>query len=164
MQKRGDIQVSFSMIFSIILIIAFIAVVIYAITIIYGWSKCANTGIFKQDLQGKIDNVWNLDESSSEFKESLPSGIEQVCFINLERESAGSNKDFYDSFKKYGYRGNMFFYPIEKACEDLRAFDIKHINITAITNQDNPKCFKNINGKVSIRIDKGFYDALVKLS
>ena len=54
MKKRGQLQISFGMIFSIILIIAFVALAVYVIMIFLDTGKCANTGLFKNDLQQEI--------------------------------------------------------------------------------------------------------------
>ena len=83
--KRGQLQISFGMIFSIILIIAFIAVFIYVITIFMGWKKCASTGLFKEDLQSTVNNAWQSDQYQDVFPKSqsiVPSGITQICFID----------------------------------------------------------------------------------
>jgi len=162
--KRSQLQISFGMIFSIILIIAFVAVAIYAITIFLKVKTCSETGLFKNDLQEEINRAWNSDETSSVFKESLNTDIEQVCFINLENEAKGQHKDFYNSIKKLGFVNiNMFFYPLKNACEGQKAFLISHLNISEITKQNNPNCFNNIKGKLEIKIEKGFREALVRL-
>jgi len=164
MKKRGQLQISFGMIFSIILIVAFIAVAIYAIIVFINMKKCSEIGLFKQDLQEEINRAWNSEESSLTFKGNLPSGIQQVCLIDLSKAGKGSNKELYDSLKKYGYVNvNMFFYPIKKVCKDLRAFNIEHINITEITKQNNPYCVNIVDGKVEVKIEKSFYAALVCL-
>jgi len=163
--KRGQMQIPFGMIFSILLIIAFVAVAIYAIIMIVGWGKCASTGIFKEDLQLKIDEAWNSDEHIETFSGTLPSNLEFVCFIDIAMPGRGAYKDFYEKFEKYGFVNmNLFFYPISETCEGQQGFDIKHIDLEKITEDQNPYCIENTEGKVSVRIEKGFGDALVKVS
>lgn len=163
--KRSQLQVSFGMIFSVFLIIAFIAVAIYAIVMFLGIKKCAETGEFKNNLQEEINRAWNSDETSSVFKESLNTDIQQVCFIDLSEEARGEYKDAYNQIKKLGFVDiNMFFYPLKNACQGGKAFLISHLNISEITKQNNPNCFGNIKGKVEIKIEKGFHESLVRLS
>ena len=78
MIKRGQLQISFGMIFSIIIIIAFVAVFIYAITIFMGWKRCAETGLFKEDLQ------------SAQFPNgnSVTKNLMALCDILLPRNSS----------------------------------------------------------------------------
>jgi len=158
--KRGQFQISFGMLFSIILIIAFVAVAIYVIMFFLKMKKCSEISLFVKDLQEEIDRAWSSEESDFLFTRSLPSGIKKVRFIDLSKERSGKeNEDFEES----GYSDvNMFFYPIKKSCKGLEAKKLKHINITAITKIKNPYCIKN-EGKVTIKIEKGFYERDVRL-
>jgi len=162
MEKRGkkaQLEISFGMIFSIILIIAFLAVAIYAIILFLNVKKCSDVGTFKDDLQGEIDRAYSSDESSYVFNGSLASGI-KLCFIDLSKESKGANEEVYTGFKKYGYvKVNMFYWPLQLKCPTT--FNLNHLNITEITKSNNPYCISNIKGKISLKIEKSFYDALV---
>lgn len=163
--KRSQLQISFGMIFSVILIIVFIAVAIYAIIMFLELKCAADTGLFKQDLQDEVNRAWAGDESSFVFNSTIPSKIEKICFINLLEEGKGENENIYAIFKKYGYVNvNMFFYPLNKACSDARAFDIQHVNIKNITEEDNPYCVDVVDSKISIRIEKDFRESLVRVS
>ncbi len=163
MKNRGYMQIPFSMLFSIILIIAFIAVAIYAIVFFLNFNKCAETGIFKNDLQDKISKAWQSDESFEVFNSSLPSDIDFMCFIDSSQGKKGDYKDFYDEFRMYGFKPetNMFFYPLKKSCEELTVFEIEHLNMTKITETNNPYCIKNNQGRIEIEIEKNFNDYLV---
>ncbi len=164
--KRGQLRISFGMLFSIILIIAFIAVAVYAIIMFLNIKKCADTGMFKQDLQEEINRAWTSDSSSEIFSGNLPSSLDYVCFVDVSEEGRGEHKEYYDKLKKYGYSPqiNMFFWPLKNTCEGQRGFEIKHIDIKKITAEENPYCIKSIRGKVEVKIEKDFYDALVKIS
>ena len=163
--KRSQLQISFGMIFSIILIIAFIAVAFYVIKVFLGFKKCTETGLFKQDLQETIERAWSNQEYEDVFSSNLPASLTHVCFVDLTAESKGEYSEYYDKLKKYGYvKVNMFFWPLKKACEGQRAFMLNHINITYITKQKNPYCIKSENGKIELRIEKSFDDILVKIS
>lgn len=164
MKKRGAIEISFGMIFSIILIIAFISVAVYAIYIFLGIKKCADTGMFKQELETEIERAWNSEETSVNFSSAVPRKIEKVCFVGLNAGEKGRYKEQYKELKKLGLRNlNMFFSPIKNACERQKGFNLAHLDIEKITEKDNPYCIEN-TGEISIRIEKGFYDALVNLS
>ena len=163
--RSGIMQLPFGMIFSIILIAAFIAVAIYAILMFLDTQECAKAGIFKEDLQEELNKAWTGDETSTTFEGNLPGNIEFVCFADLESEGKGSYTDLYDSLKKYGYVNvNMFYYPLKEVCKGQRTADIKHLDIKKITEKENPYCVKSENSKVGLKVEKGFYDALVNVS
>ena len=157
--KYGQMQISFSMIFSIILIIAFIGVAIYAIVVILNLKKCGQIGIFKEDLQEKINKMWSSSGGSDLFESNLPKGIEEVCFIDRSRPST----EHEDSDRFLAGEDNFFFFPLEESCEGSRTFEIQHIDIEEITSMRNPYCVEN-NGNVEIELEKGVNDVLVTLS
>lgn len=160
--KKGQLQISFNMIFSIILIIAFIAVAIFAITKFLGVKDCSLIGMFKEDLKNEIDTAWKGQEKTNNFEGSLPFKIKEVCFIDFSKPGRG-NIEYYDAVKKYENKGfNMFFWPYAKICPDLSYFNIEHIDIDKITSSKNPYCIKS-NGKVKLKIEKGFNDLLVSI-
>ncbi len=153
--KRADLNISFGMIFSIILIIAFVAVGFYAIRGFLKTKDCAELGQFKQDLQDEINRAWSSDESSFIFKRTIPA---EACIINISLNQAGANKEQYESFRKLGYQGNLFFYPLSKCKGSV--FNLNHINLEKITSKENPYC---IPKKVELKIVKSFNDPRVCL-
>lgn len=163
--KKGAIQISFGMLFSIILIVAFIAVAIYVIIIFLDLRGCAETGIFRGDLQDEIDKAWQGDETSVVFDGELSQKIEKVCFVDVSKEEKGENKEYFASLAKYGYtpKTTMFFYPLKSICKGQEISEIQHLDIEKISETKNPYCINNENGKVSIKVTKGFYDSLVSV-
>jgi len=162
--KHSAIQISFGMIFSIILIVAFIAVAFYAINYFLGIKFCADIGMFKDDLQETINSAWTSDSVSETFSLSLPGSINYVCFVDLaDKNGNGRYTAYYDELKKdYTPEVNMFFYPIRKAREcGLEKFEILHVDVEGITASENPYCISNVQGKVQVKIEKGIYDNLV---
>lgn len=150
----------FSTIFSIFLIVVFIVVAFYAIRYFINIGKCSETGLFLDDFQNAIDNAWQSQSSSKTFSNSLPSAIEYVCFADLSKASSstGKEKEIYTELRKNAdYTANLFFYPQKKAC--IKAANIKYIEMP----EGNPYCIPVKNGKVEIKIEKGFYDSLVKV-
>src|SRR3989338_2426588 len=61
-EKRG-LELSFSMIFSIIVIIAIVAVAFYMISYLLKLKNCTELGLFGRDLQDTIDRAWNSDSA-----------------------------------------------------------------------------------------------------
>lgn len=122
--------------------------------------KCSEIGLFKENLQDEINTAWASDEVSGKVKGSLPLAIEEVCFI----DSSNSYDRKYEEAGRYlSTDDNMFFYPLEKSCEGLKSFYLKHINIKKITEAKNPYCVKN-SGTIELKIEKKFDDSLVGLS
>jgi len=152
----------FSTIFSIFLIAIFIAVAFFAIKYFMNIGKCNEQGMFIDDFRGEIDDAWQSQSSSKTFKSSL-SGVEYVCFANLAKEvsttATEKEKEIYKELKKNAdYTANLFFYPQKNAC--IKATNVEHVNM----NMSNPYCFSVENDKIEIKIEKGFYDSLVKVS
>ncbi|MBI2630299.1 hypothetical protein HYW76_04295 [Candidatus Pacearchaeota archaeon] len=159
--KTGQIQISFGMIFSIILIIAVIAVAFYAITKFLCVKKSAEVGLFKEELQNEINRARGGAETSETFDGNLPVSIKKVCFFDSSKPAIGKDKELEKELKKY-MESNLFFYP-PKSCQYPKGLSISYINLDEITKENNPYCFSNLNGKVSIKIT-GYYGNPVMLS
>jgi hypothetical protein len=153
------------MIFSIILIIAFLGVAIFVIYKFIIIGRCVDAGFVKEDLQKPINDAWASDKYSGTVELDLPSGLDYVCFVDISKEGKGEHSEYYLELKEYGYgTTNMFFYPLDKACEGQESYRIEHINVTEITKNQNPYCVGKINGKVNINLEKGYYDSVVQVS
>jgi len=149
-------KLSFGMIFSIILIIIFIAFAFYAIQKFLGIQDAVKVGQFVDSLQSDIDGAWRGSQRSQEVEYTLPKEIDKVCFIDTQL--SGSN--LYEELKNVCYNNeNMVFYPVE----GLESNEIKHINITKITDSENPFCVENLKGKVKMTIQKSFGEGLVRI-
>ena len=162
-KKAQVFGMPFSIIFSIFLIAIFLAVAIYAIIHFLDIKKCSEVGLFLEDFQNEIDRAWNSQSSELTFTRSLPSKIQYVCFADLNENAVGTSaeKEIYTELKKNAiYADNLFFYP-RRAANCLPSTKIEHINITSLSN---PYCIEIQQGKIEIKIEKGFYDALVRVS
>lgn len=158
MKRRGGIQLSFGMIFSIILIIAIIGVAFYAINYFVGLGKCTEVGLFYRELQDEIDRAWNSEITRDEFTGSLPGGVTNVCFGDV---SSGGSGEIYDDLKRYGRAdANVYLYPLEKAC-DQGFRKLEHVDFSEFGGFS---CFDVESGRVSIGLEKGSSDSLVKLT
>ncbi len=131
-------QITFSMIFSIILIISFIAFAIYGIAKFLALARFANIETFKDNFQENVNGIWNSQSYNDVLEYKLPNKIEQVCFKEDEYE-------------------NMYFIPSIYEGESINNIDMEK---TLSSSNENPKslCINSINGKINIRIQKEMYD------
>jgi hypothetical protein len=161
--KRGQMKLSFGMIFSIILIIIFIAFAFYAISKFLDIGNTAQVARFTNSLQTDIDKVWRGSQASQEQEYFLPSGIEFICFIDYNSNKRGTKDLIYNELEQTYYESeNLFFYPLGSA-QGLNAKEVKHIDIEKTTEEDNPLCIEKIKGKVKMRLEKDFGEALVSI-
>ena len=82
MKKRGQMEMSFGMIFSIILIIAFISFAFFAIYKFIDFQNDAKAGRFYDDFQSDIDRIWRSSVSSEQKEYSVPGYADFVCFVD----------------------------------------------------------------------------------
>lgn len=164
MKKRGQLKLSFGMIFSIILIIIFIAFAFYAVQKFIDVQKSVQIGKFASDFQNDIDKIWKGSQGLQEKEYFLPKKISFVCFADYSSNEKGQNRNFYDELKLVYYENeNLFFYPIGSA-EGIGGKEMKHIDLTKTTETENPLCAKNIEGRISFTIQKDFNEALVTIT
>jgi hypothetical protein len=140
MNKRGQLNLSFGMIFSIILIIAFIAFGFYAITKFIDLQKTIQIENFLKDFQNDVNNMWKSPQGSQVLTYSLPTKISSVCFTN-------------DEFQNLKFTSN----------EIIGGKMIENLDIANITAIQNPFCISNIKGKISLTIVKNFGETLVRV-
>src|SRR3989344_9166689 len=166
LNKKADVMgLSFTTLFSIILIIIFIAVAFYAINAFLSSQKCAQIGMFVDDLRNDVDKAWDSQMTDSEFRGKLPSDLKYACIADLSKSmtSKGLEGDIgYDISVFEGNDVNLFFYPMEKSCS-LGQHKINHIDLEKITKERNPHCFPNEGGIVKMRIKKEFNEALASI-
>jgi len=163
-RKRGDIKISFGMIFSIILIVIFISFASYAIMKFLGLQNAAQVGKFTDDLQNDIDKIWRGTQGSQNQEYIIPSKVKYVCFTDYKSAKRGENMAFYDELKQNYYEEeNLFFYPLGSS-EGFDSLNLKHMDIIKTTMEENPLCFENIKGKTSLVIKKDFGEASVTIS
>lgn len=158
MEKRGQIQLSFGMIFSIIIIIATVAIGFYVITYFLNLSSCTKVGIFWNSLNEEIDKAWNSDIAQKVFEKEVPSGITYLCLGNFSQMPFEADKKMFDELKGYESSGrNAYLYPPGKAC-DAAFYNLRH------AKTDRFFCIPVRSGTLSVKISKTSLDALVKLS
>lgn len=155
MNKRGQMEISFGVIFSIILIIIFIAFAIYGISKFLCVSKIAQVDKFKSDFQGDIDKMWGSTQGSQPVEYYIPKKIKQVCFANRQNPRTGKTE-------------NMYFVPDEFSCDILTSYLLNNINIAKTTagSTSTPKslCIDTVNGKISMTIKKDYNENSVTIT
>lgn len=166
MNKRGALELSFGMIFSVIIIIAIIGVGVYAITTFLHIGKTTNLALFHQKFQETVDGIWASAITNKVVSFSLPKSIELVCFGSLAGTSynpAYGNE--FRELKRYAsgfeqQNTNRFLYPQEKAA-GFAYKKIDKIDTSELLNGFD--CFEVRNGAVRIRLMKNEFDSLVKI-
>jgi len=163
--KKADVfGMSFTMIFSILLIIFFVVAAFIAIKFFLGIQKKAQLGLALQGLQSKIDEAWNAGSASIPYNVTLPSGIEYACLANLSAHlSSGVSSVERAIFEGTVYGGgsvnvNFILWPPESA-GDLAFTTLKNVQY----EKKNPYCFTIKNRMLNLRIEKKADSALPSL-
>ena len=144
--KRGQLKLSFGMIFSIILIIFFLVFAFFGIRQFLDVQETINVEQFKNDFQEDVDQMWRSSRGSTEKIYSLPNEITGVCFED-------------DSFE------NMYFVPREFGGEFIEHIDIgKTLDLKVNSDARTGRlCFENTDGKIKIFLEKDFGENLVTI-
>jgi len=132
MKKRGQLKISFGMIFSIILIIMFLSFGFYAISGFLDLQDNVKSKKFIENFQEEVDKMWNSELGSKDLKFSLPGSVEKICFVDNLKNLEIHDKDYFDDI------------------------EIKHINIEKTLGQESSLCIKTIKEKIEFRITKEY--------
>jgi len=138
MKKRGALEISFGMIFSIILIIIFLSAAFYAITKFIGLQRTIQIESFLRDFQDDVDKMWKSSQGSQNLVYTIPTKINAVCFK-------------YDEFQNLEFNSK----------EIINGKMIEHIDIAKTTKNESPLCIQNVKGKISLTIVKEYGETLV---
>lgn len=138
--KKGQLEISFGMIFSIILVIAFLGFGFYAITKFIEMQQTIQIEKFASDFQEDVNTVWKSLQGSQTKSYTLPEKIIAVCFINEESR-------------------NMKFLS-ERI---ISGRYIEKIDIDKILGNQKEFCIENTDGKVNLIISKEYGETLVTI-
>lgn len=159
-KKAQMLGMPFSVIMSIFLIVFFIIAAFIAIKIFWcPWcsdctlSDSASEGLFKDDLQNAVDNVWNSAGGDMGLKVKLPDKIDRVCFFQYSGNVKGKFANFSNEIKRIG-EGNVYLLPVRNACKGFKYFTLKHVNIEETVKIDNPACIEN-GKEIGIKSERG---------
>jgi len=154
-KRAGQMQISFGMIFSIIIIIAVMAVAFYTIRYFLGFKSCTDVGLFYNDLQEIVDDAYRASAGYYDtFTGSLPKDVKKVCIGNMSSNS-GEFRNEYNSLERIRHKGNLFLYPLNSGCEDLTFYKLDNIEKTEFF------CVDVLNGKVNIDIRKESFGPVI---
>jgi hypothetical protein len=165
MKKGGQMKISFGMIFSIILIVIFLAFAFYAIFKFLGFQKNVQVGQFINYVQADVDKMYKGSQGSVEPSYIVPTSIDLICFTDFSKPSKGARKDLYGDFQLFsaGETNNLFFYP-RNAAEGFESSKINHIDVIKMTVDENPYCIPVSKGKVTMNIKMDIGDQLVTIT
>ncbi len=139
-KKRGQLHLSFGMIFSIILIIAFLIFGFYAIKKFIDLQGSIQNENFARDLQIDVDKMWKSSQGSQKITYPISNKVSAVCF-----------KD--DEFQ------NLQLISTTLIKGDL----IQNIDIKKITEEENPYCIQTVKGEISLTLVKDYGETLVTI-
>jgi len=139
MKKRAQMKLSFGMIFSIFLIIIFIAFAFYGIMKLLSFQEGVIIEQFKKNLQDDIDKMWKGSQGSQQVEYNLPEKIRSICFVDDEYENVVFNSD-----------------------KIVGGAKIEHIDIEQTLGNGNSLCIMN-NEKIRMTIKKDYGEALVTI-
>ena len=164
--KKAQLELSYGMIFSVILIAVFLFVAIFAIMHFMNIGKLVETGVFIKDLQNEINRIWtSAGGEDIVFSKKINSEtLQYICFFNQQKEAKGEFKDFSAELKRYSgsKTNNLHFYPASDS--NFSPLEIKHIDIEKITKDSNPYCIKLKDKEIKLRLQKSLSDTLVTIS
>ncbi|MBI3622826.1 hypothetical protein HY212_01960 [Candidatus Pacearchaeota archaeon] len=145
-ETRAQMQLSFGMIFSIILIIVFIFFAFYAIRAFLRVNDSAKAGDFVTSFQKDIDSMWKGAQGSQKVTYLLPSKVSEICF----EDRGDKNLEFVDKDNKI--------------IDGLPLVNIQHIDLNKLLPGNTKKfCFSAVNEKVSMLLEKKFGEDVVTL-
>ncbi len=139
--NRGQMKISFGMIFSIILIILFIFVAFYAITKFLDLQKTVQISKFYDNLQSDIDKIWKSSQGSQEIVYTLPSKIKAVCFVDSDYENLRFDSE-----------------------EFIEGKLLKNIDLYKTIGNNREKCISTNKGKLKLTLKKTYGDTLVTIT
>ncbi len=163
-KAEGVFGMTFSMMFSILLIVFFVVAAFIAIRFFLSFQRTAEIGLFYEELQADVDEAWRANSAEINFNSTLPSGIEYACFMNLSADALAADakeKEIYDYLKFSGasWKVNFALWPQDRVGE-LGYKEIKNVNLP----DSNPYCIAVKGRAVNIRIEKKFGEALPRVS
>lgn len=161
--KRGQMKLSFGMIFSIILIVLFLSFSFYGIRKFMDLGNSAQSAKLKDSIQSDVDKIWQGTQGSQSVEYFLSSKTTALCFVDFTQGMVGSSQSVYDELERafYGTK-NLFLYPADLGATG--SFEIKHIDLNSITQGQNPFCFEKENGKIKMVLKKDFGESLVTIT
>lgn len=154
--KKGAIEISFGVIFGVLILIFVVAGIAYGIYSFVGTKGCIDTGMLYNQLDKKVDLAWKSDMFSENAVFNVPGGAEYVCFGDVE---LADEMDSVGGVVKMSASrdSNVFLYPIGEGCSEKGDFKVEHVDVNGFF------CLKTEKSKISVYIAKGTFDDNVKI-
>jgi len=152
MNKRGQMHLSFGMIFSIILIIAFVAFASYGIVKLLAFQQSAKYHQFIDELSSDTDKIWKSTQGSQEFAYTLPSSLKGICFVKKCDAS------------KYYCRTNSDNLVFLNSKNKFESYFLEHLDISGSLGSKSELCFNSSGTSIKLKLFKNYNEALVKVS
>lgn len=129
--KKGQIQLSFSTIFSIIIIIVTLSVAFYVIRTFVVRSDCVKIQLFYEDLEKEVDEVWRSSSARQEFSRDLPNSVKGICFGKIDELKTKYPNEYKEISKYSRLQKNVFIYPPAKNCDSSVSYHkLEHVEIS----------------------------------
>lgn len=153
--KEGQLKISFGMIFSIFLIVVFLAFAFMGINRLLSTNENVLIGKFVSEFSADVETVWKSNEVNQIYSYKLPGKVKGVCILDSESSGSGSGLEFYDDlmFEVSSIEENLFFYP-PSSSGNLGGSVISYVDMGQTTLTDNPLCIKVNDGEVDIKLIK----------
>jgi len=139
MKNKAQMQISFGMIFSILLIVIFVVFAFFGIKKFIEVQDKILVKNFISDLNNDLEKMWKSSKGSQEVIYVLPKKIQEVCFRNDEKE-------------------NLYFISENK----LEGGLLKYINYET-TLDNNKLCIPARNREVFLIIKKDYNEEFVTI-
>lgn len=132
---------SFGMIFTIILVIVFIAFAFYAIKGFLNLQKNIQTKQFFENFQKETDRMYQSSYGSKKVSFNLPSNVEKICFKNQQEKNV--------------------LLDLKKGVEEKT---INYLNNEKILNGRSEVCATVIKNKIEFTFSKEYGEDLVTIN
>lgn len=132
-------QISFGMIFSIILVILFLVLGFYVIQKFLGMQSEIQIRTFTEDFQNDINKMHTSTSGSKVVEYTLPKKVEQICILDEE----------FDNMElRFKDRGRY-------------SFDLKYVDTRKSTGEKGVICGPVVENKIKFQLKKEYGDTLV---
>jgi hypothetical protein len=146
--NKAQMKISFGLIFSIILIIVFLAFAFFGIRKFIEISENIKGETFLNDLQTDIEDMWKSPRGSEKYSYRVPKGAQAFCF-----EPPDPDSEYEED--------NAYFIPSEYGGKILEHIDWED---TMRNVQGNMLCFDVKNQKITLFLRKEYEQEKVTIS
>ncbi len=141
-------QLSFGMIFSILIIIVTVGVAFYVISEFMETGRCTELRAFHENLQREIDTTWRSASAQLTYNRALPSSVTSVCFgsiATLDKERHGVEAAAFQSYRDTD--NNFFIHPVQCG-RGVSVRQLSHVGVAKAF------CVPVRDGKVKLALSK----------